>query len=668
MKEKSKVRFSISAKLLRVLVPIVAISIVLMTVFTAQRASSIIENTAERALAQEGRANAESIGGTMSDLRRSYEMIADTMEKVAFQSDDELVAYLGNYLTMSELTPNGIYVGLEDGTWLDPSGWEPDEDYIITDRDWYKMGLGKHNLVYGDPYVDSDSGEMIVSMSREINLRDGRKGVAAVDINLTEVMEEVSQFSPMGSGISMMLDGENILSYYFSDYNGTKISDHPDDTFLIMAAPLLGKENVEVQHLTIEGTTYYMALSNVPGTTWTLVSSIGKNDILKELQSFVVGIIIVAIIISVLIGLLIYLMIRKIVTKPVKSLTENIGSIADGDFTISIDKGGNDEIGLMNRRMSEFITSMRGTLTDMKDVTKRLSTEADNSRAASETLNRQASDQSMSMDQIHQAMEGVAMSVTELATNATELAQAVGDVTEQGAETNKTMNVLLEKAGKGQEDMANLQTNMDRIGESMREMSNVVITVDEAAKKINTIIEMINAISSQTNLLSLNASIEAARAGEAGRGFAVVANEIGNLAEESARATDEISIIIDGITAEIKKLSEQSARNMTALDASGEAVSTTGETFVEIFSSLEEASNTVSDMIRRLDKVNEIAMSVAAISEEQSASTEEVSATVTTAASSAQNVADESRGVDESATTVADSAAKIEGFVSTFKI
>ena len=668
MKEKSKVRFSISAKLLRVLVPIVAISIVLMTVFTAQRASSIIENTAERALAQEGRANAESIGGTMSDLRRSYEMIADTMEKVAFQSDDELVAYLGNYLTMSELTPNGIYVGLEDGTWLDPSGWEPDEDYIITDRDWYKMGLGKHNLVYGDPYVDSDSGEMIVSMSREINLRDGRKGVAAVDINLTEVMEEVSQFSPMGSGISMMLDGENILSYYFSDYNGTKISDHPDDTFLIMAAPLLGKENVEVQHLIIEGTTYYMALSNVPGTTWTLVSSIGKNDILKELQSFVVGIIIVAIIISVLIGLLIYLMIRKIVTKPVKSLTENIGSIADGDFTISIDKGGNDEIGLMNRRMSEFITSMRGTLTDMKDVTKRLSTEADNSRAASETLNRQASDQSMSMDQIHQAMEGVAMSVTELATNATELAQAVGDVTEQGAETNKTMNVLLEKAGKGQEDMANLQTNMDRIGESMREMSNVVITVDEAAKKINTIIEMINAISSQTNLLSLNASIEAARAGEAGRGFAVVANEIGNLAEESARATDEISIIIDGITAEIKKLSEQSARNMTALDASGEAVSTTGETFVEIFSSLEEASNTVSDMIRRLDKVNEIAMSVAAISEEQSASTEEVSATVTTAASSAQNVADESRGVDESATTVADSAAKIEGFVSTFKI
>ena len=108
MKEKSKVRVSISARLLRVLVPIVAISIILMTLFTSQRASNIIESTAERALTQEGRANAESIGGTMRDLRKSYDVIADTLEKVAFQSDDELVAYLGDYLTMSALTPNGM--------------------------------------------------------------------------------------------------------------------------------------------------------------------------------------------------------------------------------------------------------------------------------------------------------------------------------------------------------------------------------------------------------------------------------------------------------------------------------------------------------------------------------------------------------------------------------
>ncbi len=669
MKKNNKtVKISITSKLLGVLIPIVAVSIILMTLFTARRASNIIKSTACEALLQEGRANAEQTGRTMANLYDTYNTVADTLENVSFSDDEALVSYLAPYLDFSPLTPNGIYLGLDDGTWLDPSGWVPDEDYVITERDWYKKGITSNTMVWGDPYLDDSTGGMVVSMSRKVTLPDGRTGVAAVDVDLSGITANISKLSPMGSGICMLIDREFILSYYFSDFNGTTVSEHPDDTFLSTLASFIGKADDQVSFAEAEGTTYYVALNSVPSTTWTLISSIGENDILRELQSFMVRMIIMAIIISILIGAVIFIMIRRIVTRPVTILTGNIEHIADGDFTIEINSTGNDEIGLMNKRMGEFISSMRSTLGDMIGVTRQLSTEADNSRAASEMLNRQASDQSMSMDQIHQAMEGVAQSVTELASNATELAQAVGDVTEQGTATGNTMNSLLDKAKQGSEDMANVQNNMDRISVSMSEMNDVVNTVDAAAQKINSIVEMINAISAQTNLLSLNASIEAARAGEAGRGFAVVADEIGNLAEESAKATDEISIIIQNITTEIKKLSEQSGRNMTALAASSEAVSVTGKTFGQIFESLDEAVNTVYDMIRKLDKVNEIAMSVAAISQEQSASTQEVSATVTTAAASAENVANESRGVDESASTVADSAAKIGDFVNTFRI
>ena len=179
---------------------------------------------------------------------------------------------------------------------------------------------------------------------------------------------------------------------------------------------------------------------------------------------------------------------------------------------------------------------------------------------------------------------------------------------------------------------------------------------------------MINSISSQTNLLSLNASIEAARAGEAGRGFAVVADEIGGLAGESANATKEIAAIITDVTKEITALSQKSEASVADIAASSEAVSVTGETFAEIFTPLDEAGGTIREMISQMDKVNEIATSVAAIAEEQSASTEEVTATVDSAASSAQNVADESKSVDSSAISVADSAVKIGEFVDTFKI
>ncbi|MBR6359645.1 MAG: hypothetical protein IKS11_08345, partial [Lachnospiraceae bacterium] len=98
------------------------------------------------------------------------------------------------------------------------------------------------------------------------------------------------------------------------------------------------------------------------------------------------------------------------------------------------------------------------------------------------------------------------------------------------------------------------------------------------------------------------------------------------------------------------------------------AVKATGETFAEIFTSLDEAGNTVLDMISKMNRVNDIATSVAAIAEEQSASVEEVTATVENATVSAREVADESKGVENNANKVAMNAKKIEDFVSDFRI
>ncbi len=150
------------------------------------------------------------------------------------------------------------------------------------------------------------------------------------------------------------------------------------------------------------------------------------------------------------------------------------------------------------------------------------------------------------------------------------------------------MDSLVKQAENGQKDMTALQNSMRQVAISMKDMNAVVLEVDEAANKINSIVEMINSISSQTNLLSLNASIEAARAGEAGKGFAVVATEIGN---------------------------------------------------ENIFENLEVTGGTLADMIKMVSDVNEIAASVAAISQEQSASTIEIAATVENVVDNAEKVA-----------------------------
>jgi methyl-accepting chemotaxis protein len=647
----------------------IAVFIIAIALLIFIRSRSVIIDTAQASLRNESASYANDIGGRIGKIMGYYDAVADVVTKTPYADETGMVKSLEICMSAFNETPTGIYFGFSDKSYLDPSGWVPDEGYDPTTRDWYVDGTGKNKMTMGAAYLDLDSNSMVVSISREIGLLNGKTGVAAVDVRLGEISDQVAEYKPGKTGQSILLDGETILAAVNKDYNGKKASEISGDAFVqrLGAQVKAGADTLQ----TIKGNDggdYYVSFDAVPNTTWTMVSFVPKNDVLAELSTLTIVTTVLVILMLIVSTVVIMMIIKKKITTPVRELTDNIVHIADGDFTINIRKGGNNEIGVMNNRMSDYVETMKETLGRMKDVTEKLSEESENSRNASASLNQQAAEQSESMGNIRETMNDVSNSVTELATNATELAQAVGEMTDQGNAVGETMETLLSKAKQGQKDMENVRKNMGEISESMSEMNEVVRTVDEAANKINTIVEMINAISSQTNLLSLNASIEAARAGEAGKGFAVVATEIGNLANESANATTEISQIITDITSQIRKLAEQSEASSQDISSSSEAVSVTEQTFNDIFKSLDDAGMLVRNMVKKMDEVNDIASSVAAISEEQAASTEEVTATVETATNSAENVAAESREVDQSAETVSDSAEKIESFVDMFRI
>ena len=185
---KNSNKWSLKKKLLLLILPLMVVIVTLVMAINFKSTKSIITKSTYQELEKESNYNVKVIEAWKERILSSLDSVKNTLETIPFTSEKEELNYLTSVTNqLINSIPNGIYEGASDGTYLDGSGWEPDDDYIISERDWYKEGLTNENFEFGAPYLDANTGSFIVSASTHIKRNDIKDLVAAVDIPLDDI-------------------------------------------------------------------------------------------------------------------------------------------------------------------------------------------------------------------------------------------------------------------------------------------------------------------------------------------------------------------------------------------------------------------------------------------------------------------------------------------------
>ena len=655
MKKQRKI--SIKARLLGSIMPVVIAIVAVLVLIAYQASAGIIEDYSQNLLESSVSNQSSKIEAWLSENLASFQMAKTTIENL-HPDDTQLKAILDGYYNYNDNYPDGLYVSDSNGNLIKADKSTKKESNPVQSI-WYKEGLTRVNMAVGSAYKNAE-GVNVISASGILNDGTDNIRVISADMTLDRITIIVNSFIDMDNAEAFLVDKNTgvILADRESSLISQKLGASGQSEYYQKVAAQFNSNDYDFT--TIDGN--MTVFKEVDGTDWVLVSYIPKNIVLAELIRLRTIMIIVGIICIMVLCVLVERM-TNVVVKPVKNMTKAITQMASGDFTVSVNVKGNDEIAVMGQSIQKFIQAMRQMIAQIGDVSVRLKEQAVSSKNVSGEMNTAADIQSKSMRELNDTVDQLSVSV-----NDTQLAGVAAETKNDGDSVDIKMRETVEVSEKGRMDMEHVSEALNNIELSIRSLEEAVNKVGSASKEIVDIIKLIGDIADETNLLSLNASIEAARAGEAGRGFAVVASEIGSLAKNSTESVGHITQLITEINKLVEDAVSQAGDSVGEIGDSAVLIHTAVDTFNTIFNNIKATNELMANVVEKIGRVDEVATNVAAICEEQAASSDEIMATSESMLGQANNISKNSGQVETSAEELAASAEQLSNQVQQFHI
>lgn len=661
-KEKVRGMISIKAKLLATIIPIVIILILILVLISYTASARIIEDYSENLLESSVGNQVSQIEAWLNENLAAFQIVKTTIENTK-PEDDKLRVMLDTYYNYNSNYPDGIYIADEDGKFMKASDAAKNEPDPVNST-WYQEGLTRLNMGFGTAYQNSE-GVNVISASGILNDGSGKVKVISADLSLDRITVIVNSFIEMNDADAFLVDSRDgtILAHRDTTLISTKLGADGGNAFYKSVAEKIAAR--DDKFCTLDGN--MTVFEKVAGTDWILVSYIPRQIVLEDLMKLRATMILISVI-SILLLCIIIERTTNVVIKPVKKLTAIIQSMASGDFTVSVNTKGRDEIAVMSRSVEQFIESMKRMIASMGDISTRLGQQASTSDLVSQEMYGAANIQSESMGELNTTVDQLSLSVNEIAENATRLAGVADHTKNDSIHVESRMKETVEVSEKGRRDMERVGEALESIRTSIQNLSEAVNKVGTASGEIVEIVQLIGNIAEETNLLSLNASIEAARAGEAGRGFAVVASEIGKLANNSSDSVTHISNLIAQVNTLVADAVRQAGDSAEDINESSKLIDTAVATFELIYANISETSGLIEGMVEKINQVDQVAMNVAAISEEQAASSDEILATSETMLHQARGIAENSEHVAKESKSLTESSEQLAEQVKLFRI